>query len=183
MKRVIALGFFDGVHLGHGALLRRTVERAARLGAISAACTFDTHPAALVSHQAVPMLTTPGDRARLMRELYGIGEVIVLPFDEEMRTMAWDKFVTDYLVGGLHACHLVAGHDYRFGYRGEGTAEKLEALCAQLGLGCDIIPPVKVDGQIVSSTRIRALVEAGDMDAARRFLGHPLMGEAANPQT
>ena len=175
MKRVVALGFFDGVHLGHGALLRRTVERAGELGAVAAACTFDAHPAALIAHTPVPLLTTPADRALLMRELYGVEEVVVAPFDQAMRTMAWDRFVTDYLAGGLNACHLVAGHDYRFGYQGAGTAERLQALCARLGLGCDIIPPVRVEGRIVSSTLIRDLVERGEVEAARRFLGHPYL--------
>ena len=175
MKRVIALGFFDGVHLGHGALLRRTVERACEIGAVAAACTFDTHPSALISKNTVPLLTTPADRALLMRELYGVKEVIITPFDQAMRTMAWDVFVRDYLVGKLDACHLVAGHDYRFGYKGEGTPEKLQTLCAELGLGCDIIPPVMVEGQIVSSTLIRTLVEQGEMERARAFLGHPYL--------
>ena len=129
MKRVVALGFFDGVHLGHGALLKRAVERAGALDAIPTACTFDPHPAALVSHQDMPLLTTPEDRELLMRELYGIREVRVVPFDEQMMTMPWADFVSGFLVKELNACHLVAGSDYRFGYKGEGDADKLRALC------------------------------------------------------
>ncbi len=182
MRRVVALGFFDGVHLGHGALLRRAVERAGELGAVPAACTFDPHPAALISHADLPLLTTPEDRALLMGELYGIREVRVVPFDEQMMTMPWTDFVSGFLVKELNACHLVAGSDYRFGYRGEGNAEKLRALCRELGLGCDIIDEVRLDGARVSSTRIRALVEAGELDAACRLLGHPylLQGEVAH---
>lgn len=172
-KRVIALGFFDGVHLGHAALLRRAVRRAGELDAIPAACTFDAHPAALVSRETVPLLTTPEDRGVLMARLYGIREVIIAHFNRALMTMPWDRFVTDYLAAGHGACHLVAGEDHRFGYKGEGTAEKLKALCASLGLGCDIIPAVKLEGETVSSTLIRSLVEAGELERAGRFLGHP----------
>ncbi len=175
MKRVVALGFFDGVHLGHGALLKRAVERAGELGAVPAACTFDPHPAALVSHADLPLLTTPEDRTLLMRELYGIREVRVAPFDEQMMTMPWTDFVSGFLVRELNACYLVAGSDYRFGYKGEGTADKLQTLCRDLGLGCDIIDEVRLDGARVSSTRIRKLVEAGELDAACRLLGHPYL--------
>lgn len=173
MKKVIALGFFDGVHLGHGALLERTVAVAGERGLTPAACTFDTHPAALIAQETVPLLTTPEDREALMRELYGIGEVIVAPFDRAMMTMPWEAFVTDYLVERHQARHLVAGHDYRFGYRGEGTLERLQALCRELGVGCDIIGEVKLEGKTVSSTLIRELVERGELAQARRFLGHP----------
>ncbi len=175
MKKVIALGFFDGVHLGHGALLTRTAAVAAERGLTPAALTLDTHPAALVSHVSVPLLTTPEDRSALMERLYGIKEVIVAPFDRAMMTMAWDAFVTDYLVGQHGAAHLVVGHDFRFGYKGEGTPEKLEALCARLGVGCDVIGGVRLEGQTVSSTLIRALVERGELETARRFLGHPYL--------
>lgn len=173
MKKVIALGFFDGVHLGHGTLLERTVAVARERGLTSAAYTFDTHPAALIAQETVPLLTTPEDRVALMREGYGIQEVIVAPFDQAVMTMPWEAFVTDCLVEGRRACHLVAGHDYRFGYKGEGTAEKLRDLCARLGLGCDIIPPVTLEGQRVSSSLIRSMVERGELERACRFLGHP----------
>ena len=116
-KRVIALGFFDGVHLGHGALLRRVGEKAAELGAVPAAVTFDTHPENLIlKTPAVPLLSSPLDRAELMRRFYGIREVIVAHFDERMMHMPWREFVTDYLAG----VHLVAGHDFHFGYKGGG---------------------------------------------------------------
>lgn len=108
-----------------------------------------------------------------MARLYGIREVITAHFDEAMMTMPWDRFITDYLVAGHGACHLVAGEDHRFGYKGEGTASRLKALCASLGLGCDIIPAVTLEGETVSSTLIRSLVRAGELERAGRFLGHP----------
>ena len=139
-KRVIALGFFDGVHLGHGALLRRVSQVAAQRWAIPAAVTFDTHPTNLILKAPMPLLTSPADRADLMRRYYGIREVIVAHFDRRMMQMPWREFVTDFLVAEHGAVHLVAGHDFHFGYRGEGTPERLRQICGELGLGCDIIP-------------------------------------------
>lgn len=171
--RVIALGFFDGVHIGHGALLRRAVQRAKELDAVSAALTFDRPPKAMVGGRAVPLINSGEDRAWLMQTLYGIGEVEVLPFDRAMMELPWERFVTDILRDRFHAVHVVAGHDHHFGYRGEGTPQKLARLCAELGMGCDIIGKVELEGVTVSSTYIRGLLEQGRMEEAVRFLGHP----------
>ena len=170
---VLALGFFDGVHIGHGGLLRRTRETADRLGVPAAALTFDTHPDTLVSGHSVPLLNTPEDRAALMREYYGIDEVLTLHFDRETMTQPWERFAEETLLGRYHAVHLVCGHDFRFGDRGAGNPEKLAAFCAQRGIGFDRIDVIELDGAPVSSTRIRALLEAGDMAEAVRCLGHP----------
>ena len=173
-RRVIALGFFDGVHLGHGALLRRVGELAEQLNAVPAAVTFDTHPENLIlKTSGVPLLSSPLDRAELMRRCYGIRDVIVAHFDERMMHMPWQQFVTDYLVGENGAVHLVAGHDFHFGYKGEGNPERLVQLCGELGLGCDIIPKVERDHITVSSTYIRRLIAQGEMERANDFLGHP----------
>ena len=132
---VLALGFFDGVHIGHGGLLRRTRETADRLGVPAAALTFDTHPDTLVSGHSVPLLNTPEDRAALMRKYYGIDEVLTLHFDRETMTQPWERFAEETLLGRYHAVHLVCGHDFRFGDRGAGNPEKLAAFCAQRGIG------------------------------------------------
>ena len=172
-KRVIALGFFDGVHKGHGALLRRVTERARELDAVPSAFTFDTHPESLILGRATPLLSTTADRADLMRRLYGIQDVIVSHYDREMMKTPWKDFITDYLVRACGAVHVVAGHDFRFGYRGEGNPERLKQTCHELGLGCDIIHPIVQEGITVSSTYIRTLVAQGEMERARSFLGHP----------
>ena len=169
-KRVIALGFFDGVHIGHGALLSRVAEVAERLGAIPAALTFDRLPK---HRQDTLLLTTEADRKWLMSSYYNICEVEVLHFDKAMMEMPWQTFVTDILVDRYQASHVVAGHDYHFGYMGQGNPEKLKALCAQLGIGCDIIGRVELDGVTVSSTHIRDLLTRGEMEEACRYLGHP----------
>ena len=123
--RVIALGFFDGVHIGHGALLRRTRERATELGLRAAAMSFDSHPDTLVSGVPVPLINSMDDRAALMRRLYGIDDVIFAHFDRAMMEMPWEDFLGDFLVRQHGAAHLVCGHDFRFGYRGQGTPERL----------------------------------------------------------
>ena len=172
-ERVIALGFFDGVHLGHAALLRRTAEEAAARGVTPAVFTFDRVPKEVVTGIPCPLINSPEDRRDLVRRLYGIQEVLMVPFDDEMRTTAWDDFVTEILVKRYHAVHLVAGHDHHFGHKNQGSPELLAAKCAELGLGCDIIPKVEVCGITVSSTYIRRLVELGQVERAALFLGHP----------
>ncbi len=173
-KRVIALGFFDGVHLGHGALLRRVGSRAAELDARPCAFTFDQSPAAALTGKDVPLLSGVDDRAWLMETRYGIREVIVAPF-AVLRDMDWRDFVGDYLRREHGAVHVVAGHDFHFGRGGQGNPQRLAEECARLGMGCDIIPRVELDGVTVSSTHIRGLVERGELEKANRFLGHPFV--------
>ena len=172
-QRVIALGFFDGVHLGHGALLRRTAEEARKRDCTPAVFTFDRPPKEVVTGIPCPLINSPEDRKDLLRRLYGISDVLMVPFDREMMTTPWDGFVTEILVKRYHAVHLVAGHDHHFGHKNQGSPELLADKCAQLGLGCDIIPKVEIGGITVSSTYIRRLVELGQMDRAAAFLGHP----------
>ena len=172
-ERVIALGFFDGVHRGHGALLRRAAEEARRRGCTPAVFTFDRPPKEVITGIPCPLINSPEDRSDLVKRLYGIDEMLMVPFDDEMRTTPWDRFVTDILVGRYGAVHLVAGHDHHFGYKNQGSPELLREKCAELGLGCDIIPAVTLDGVTVSSTHIRKLLEEGGVETARAFLGHP----------
>lgn len=172
-KCVLALGFFDGVHLGHGALLRRTRALADELRLPAAALTFDTHPAELVSGQRVALLNTPRERETLMRELYGIDEVQTLHFDRETMAQPWDSFVRDTVCGRFGAAHVVCGEDFRFGAGGRGTPALLQKECEARGVGCDCIAQVCMDGAAISSTRIRALLENGETAAAVRLLGHP----------
>lgn len=169
---VLALGFFDGVHRGHGALLERTVQRAKELGAEPAVITFDTHPDTLVLGRPVPLINSAPDRAWLIRSLYGIDEVEFFRFTEETMHMPWTDFI-DTLRTELRAVHFVIGYDFRFGWKGEGDGEKLSAYCAAHGLGCDILGAVKLDGVTISSTHIRSLLADGNMAEAERFMGHP----------
>ena len=165
-NRVIALGFFDGVHLGHGALMKKAVLRAKELGVRSAVFTFDRLPRGAVTGAQVDLINSSADREKLIRRFYGVDEVMVVPFDDAMRTMSWDRFIEDLLVGELGARHLVVGDDHRFGYKGEGTAEKLKEKCRAMGIGCDVIEQVEVNGERVSSTYIRSMIATGDMEKA-----------------
>ena len=171
-QRVIALGFFDGVHTAHGALLRRVKEVAAGRNAVPAAFTFDCHPSARLSGRSVPLLTSVEDRAFLMQSRYGMEEILVASFDEMMQ-MNWADFISHYLAGEQSAVHVVCGNDFRFGWKGEGNPERLKSKCAELGIGCDVIGAIELDGIRVSSTYIRTLIESGDMERAAEFLGHP----------
>ncbi len=172
-QRVIALGFFDGVHNGHAALMEKVVERARELNAIPSVMTFDPHPQSVIFDKPVSLLTSPEDRADLMRLYYGIEDVIITPYTQQRMRQPWDSFVLDTLVREYGAIHLVAGHDFHFGYKGEGNPRRLAALCQELGIGLDIIEKVEQDGITVSSTYIRTLVAQGEIERANEFLGHP----------
>ena len=171
-KRAIALGFFDGVHIGHGALLKKTKERAAELGAVPSVLSFDVHPDKLVFGKDVGLINSALGREEIIRRCYGIDNVVFIHFNRHTMCMPWQQFA-DTIIEELGLVWIVVGHDFSFGYRGEGTAQKLREYCATRGIGCDIIEPVVLDGRIVSSTYIRTLIAAGEMEEAARFLGHP----------
>lgn len=172
IKRVVAIGFFDGVHIGHAALLEKTKQRALESGAIPSVVSFDVHPDNLVFGSEVKLINSALGREDLIRRLFGIDNVVFLHFNRHMMTMPWETFI-QALIEELNISHIVVGHDFCFGYKGEGTAEKLRGYCDAHGLGCDVIPAVTIDGRTVSSTYIRTLLESGNMEEARRYLGHP----------
>ena len=171
IKRAVAIGFFDGVHIGHAALLEKTKQRAAEYGVKPSVVSFDVHPDNLVFGGEVKLISSSAGREEMIKRLFGIEDVVFLHFDRRLMHMPWQDFV-DALIEELGVSWIVAGHDFRFGNMGEGNAEKLGSYCAQLGIGCDIIPPVTLDGRLVSSTYIRELLENGDIERANRFLGH-----------
>ena len=169
---VLALGFFDGVHRGHAALLRQAVLVSEREGIPSAVMTFDTHPDTLVRGEPVELINSAPDRAWLIRHYFHIDRVEFLRFTEDTMRTPWRTFL-DTIRSELGAVHFVVGYDFRFGWRGEGTAALLRNYCRENALGCDIIDPVVLDGITVSSTYIRGLLKAGNMREAERFMGHP----------
>ena len=171
-KTVLALGFFDGVHIGHGALLQCAKNASRTLDAKPCVLTFDRHPKLLVSGDTVPLLTDVSDRIELIRRYYGIDTVFVLNFNRETMRMPWKDFL-DRSVSEYGAAGFVAGYDFRFGFKGEGNAERLKEYCREKGFFCEIIPAVTVDGETVSSSAIRRLIADGDVKTARRYLGHP----------
>lgn len=169
-KKIFALGFFDGVHLGHQALLTACCRLAAEQGGLPAAVTFDLSPSAVLQAQQPNMLTTARDRELLLRQ-YGMEEVYLFPANAATLSMPWQAFLEDLIQEG--AAGFVCGEDYRFGAGGGGTAEKLAAFAEERGLPCIIVEEQTMDGEKISSTRIRALLEAGDVENANRLLGHP----------
>ena len=171
--RAIALGYFDGVHLGHQALMERAVERARQIGGTSAVFTFDVHPDSVVLGRQVPLLTANAYRRDEIKQLGGVDEVIFGHFDERMQHMDWRDFIHKMLIGQFGAQWIISGRNNRFGYKGQGNAEGMAEECEKAGIGYDCIDDVKVDGIVVSSTYIRQLISQGDMEGAARFLGHP----------
>ena len=168
-KTIYALGFFDGVHLGHQALLRACRERADRHTAAVGVVTFAQHPESLVLGAAPKLITTCEQRRQLLTD-YGAQRILELPFNRELMQMPWQDFV-QMLVTRQAAAGFVCGSDFRFGYRGEGTAEILQKHCAAAQIPCTIVPEQTLDGTVLSSTCIRGLLENGDILQVNRFLG------------
>jgi riboflavin kinase/FMN adenylyltransferase len=171
-QKVMALGFFDGIHVGHAALINKIKQRAEETGAEPAVLTFDVHPDNLVFKKTVPLINSAEDRENILSRCFGIDDVVVIHFSQRVMHMDWQDFI-DELIDEMNLRWIVVGHDFCFGYKGLGTAEKLKAYCAERGVGCDIIPAVCRDGVVVSSTLIRQLIETGEMEKANEYLGHP----------
>ena len=169
-KRIYALGFFDGVHVGHQALLRACCEQAQEHHCETAAITFDAHPRSLFSAHAPLLITSAADRQELLHR-YGMEHIHCFPVAKEVMSTNWEVFLEQLLEQG--AAGFVCGDDFHFGHRGEGNAENLRNFCAQRNLPCVIVPEQTLSGRRVSSTLIRSLIEGGEMETATKFLGHP----------
>ena len=175
-KKIFALGFFDGVHLGHQALLTACRHLAERNNCTAGVVTFADHPHGQLAERTPPLINTVRDRHALILG-YGMFSVTVLPFDMRMRNMPWRVFLEMLIQQG--AAGFVCGEDFRFGFRGEGSAEILTDFCKERKLSWAVVPDQKLDGIRISSTHIRTLLEDGNVAQANRFLGHPhvLSGE------
>ena len=171
-NKIFALGFFDGVHLGHQALLDACCRLASDQNAVACAVTFPLPPSAVLQNTQPNMLNTVRDREDLLRQ-EGMEEILLLKADSATLSMSWTAFLEMLIEKG--AGGFVCGYDFRFGKNGEGNAEKLAAFAADRGLPCIIIPEQTMDGEKISSTRIRTLLEKGDIENANRLLGHPHM--------
>ena len=169
-KTIFALGFFDGVHLGHQALLKTCGELAAQHGCKAGVVTFLGHPDEVVTGQKTMLINTAQDRRNLL-ECHGMKTVVELPFDKALMTMPWQDFY-QMLRTQYHAAGLVCGEDFRFGYKGQGNAELLKQVCAADGTPCAVIPQQNLNGITVSSTYIRNLLSQGKIEEAEQFLGH-----------
>ncbi|WP_456426068.1 bifunctional riboflavin kinase/FAD synthetase [Rhodocaloribacter sp.] len=172
-RSIVTVGTFDGVHLGHQAILRYLVRRARSNGGSSVVVTFDPHPREVVRGEPVPLLTTIEERAELLETL-GLDRFIVIPFTPAFARLSAEDFVEKILVGRIGLKEIVIGYDHGFGRGRGGDAALLEALGGKLGFTVDVIPPQVVEKHVVSSTEIRALLmDEGDVCEAARLLGRP----------
>jgi len=166
---VVAIGNFDGVHLGHRALIDRARTLAATHGARVLALTFDPHPSALFGG-APPQLTSLARRAELLAAA-GADLVVALPFTRELASLTPDAFIDDVVIGALHARAIVVGYDFSYGAGRAGSTATLLAHGERAGVEVAIVPVVEIGGEVASSTRIRAHLHAGELAAAERLLG------------
>ena len=162
--RHVAIGVFDGVHKGH----RAVIDDA------DTVLTFDPHPLTVIHPEAAPKLIMPFEVKRDVIDGLGVHELVVIPFDEEFMRIEAEEFVSEILLGRLGAKNVSVGENFRFGAKARGDPEM---LARHDEFETRIVPLVEVDGETVSSTRVRALIAAGEVDAAMRCLGAPFMVE------
>ncbi|HET7477957.1 MAG TPA: bifunctional riboflavin kinase/FAD synthetase [Rubrobacteraceae bacterium] len=171
---VVALGNFDGVHLGHQAVLRRAVEEARLRGERVVAATFHPHPRAVLRPGEEPKLLSTLETRRELLVCYGADEVYVIRFDKTLSQKSPEEFVRDVLVGEVGAGAVVVGENFRFGHRAAGDFDDLRRLMRDHGGDAISVPLRAANGQEgINSTRIRAMISAGDVVGAGRLLGRP----------
>lgn len=168
---VVTVGFFDGVHLGHQEVIRRTVEAAREREARSVAVTFDRHPREILTPGEEPRLLTTVERKAELIEACGIEALAVLEFTKEFSKISAEDFVRNVLVGGLHAVHARVGANFTFGHRAAGTVATLREVGEPLGMTADEVGLFAIEGRVVSSSSIREALAAGDLAWPRTALG------------
>lgn len=169
---VVTIGTYDGIHLGHQALLRRVREHAARISAPTVLLTFEPMPREYINAAAPPArLTSLRERCRVLAGM-GLDYLLLLRFGADLRNLSGESFAR-LLARDLGARAVVVGHDFRFGWHGEATAPMLVEAGRKLGFAVDVVPPVMVDGERVSSSALRDALERGEFEFAQRRLGRP----------
>jgi len=172
-RPVISVGNFDGVHLGHQAILREIIRLSNSMNRPSVVLTFEPHPQKVFGgEKAPPLLTTLSQKIRLFEQL-GMSATVVCPFNERIYRYTADQFFSEILVAKLAAAHLVEGADFTFGRGRTGSSDLLKRLGREHGVGVSIVAPVIYEGERVSSSRIRNWVQDGDVAKARSLLGRP----------
>ena len=173
-KKVVAIGVFDGVHLGHNKIFKKALSIAGRAGAKTVAVTFNPHPLSVINPKAAPMsLISLEHRLRLIRQA-GIGSITVFDFTKEFSEIPPARFVKDVLIGKLNAGWVVVGEDFRFGKSRQGSSGFLKRQGRIYGLRVEIIKPLKYKGRPISSSLIRQAIVAGRLDFAKGLLGRPV---------
>lgn len=170
---VIALGNFDGVHIGHKRILQAAVKYAKKAGLISAAMTFDPHPQQVVSpERGLRLLSTLAEREEMISAL-GVDELVVIKFTKGVKKLTCDQFVKRYLIDKFGVRKVFVGFDYAFGRGRAGNVAHLRDLGRRFGFGVEVVPAVTLRGRAVKSERIRGILSAGKFKEALRMLGHP----------
>jgi len=170
-RRAIAIGSFDGVHLGHRRVIAAAVGAAADAGLTSAAVTFQPHPMRLLRPEQAPDELSTLDRQAELTSLLGLDELVVIRFTPELSLIPADEFAVGVVAGVLGARLVFVGGNFRYGHRAQGTTETLSARGRTLGFEVEVVPMLEIDGAPVSSSRIRELLGRGEVEAAARLLG------------
>lgn len=170
---VVAVGNFDGVHLGHRAIIGEAVTRAKTLDRDCLIVTFDPHPQLILGRKSTGFLLTPLDEKLSILSEYPVSGVLVIRFDRELAATKPETFVKDVYFEGLHISELVIGFSHAFGRFGRGNADLLHSLGAKLGFKVRILPPYHAGDHVVGSSLIRSALTAGDIGTATRLLGYP----------
>ena len=168
---VAATGFFDGVHLGHQKVVETVCAKAGELGVESQIVTFWPHPRSVLQQEAydLRLLTSLQEKERLFRSM-GVDMITVLDFTKEFSKLSTEEFLKQYLVNQCGVTHLVIGYDHRIGHDSEDQAQMMET-CRRCGIEAVRVEEFELDGQVISSTKIRKLLEAGNISRAAEFLG------------
>lgn len=168
---VVTLGNFDGFHLGHQQIVAKTLAVAGNLGLSALVVTFHPHPKQLLSGDLAVL--TPLHRKIDLLNQAGVDQVLIQTFTREFAAVEPKQFIEDILFTGLNCRHVVVGYDYAFGKAGSGDTRLMESVTSELGIGCDIIKPLTLKGQIISSSVVRNYLAKGKVEAAAKFLGRP----------
>jgi riboflavin kinase/FMN adenylyltransferase len=173
-KYYIALGVFDGVHLGHQKLIRLTVDKARKNDGISMVATFDPHPDKIVNPESnIFLLTTLEERINLIKEL-GVDVFLVIKFNKMMSKIPPEDFISKILVDSLLVKELFVGFNYKFGFQGKGNTDILTKYSKFYNFKTNILKPIAVNNTIISSTRIKDYIKSGEIEKAKKLLGHDI---------
>jgi riboflavin kinase / FMN adenylyltransferase len=169
----VAIGNFDGVHRGHVAIVKRLLERAKAVRGPAIVFTFDPHPVRLLRPEQCPPPLTWTERKAELLKANGVDWIVAYPTDEALLNLSAQEFFDKIVLSALDAKAMVEGPNFYFGHNREGTIGRLQELTAAASITLDVVPPVEVDGQLASSSRVRQLIAAGNLAAANRLLSQP----------
>lgn len=170
----IAIGNFDGVHIGHKELISSAVKSAKKHGGVSIVFTFDTHPREMLAHHETPRLINSIEEKSYLLEKLGVDYLVLQPFNQEFCNLSGEKFIEKVLKEQLNSKEIFVGFNFGFGKNRSHGIKELKEICGRYSIKIREIPPVKIDERVVSSTLIRALILEGELSVVNHYLGEPL---------